>query len=66
MLHEFIHARDDHNGSLERSADNDKAVEAEARRTYSENRPVLALIRELYQIRDFADYKNRRQSTSLQ
>ena len=56
LLHEFIHARDDRKGILDK---NDEKVEAEARETNDKRPHILEFIKDLYRIDDLKDYKNR-------
>jgi hypothetical protein len=56
LLHEFIHARDDRNGVLDK---NDEKVETEARETNDKRPHILEFIKDLYRIDDLKDYKNR-------
>ena len=56
LLHEFIHARDDRKGVLDK---NDEKVEAEARETNDKQPHILEFIKYLYRIDDLKDYKKR-------
>ncbi len=50
ILHEFIHARNDHKGFFDETDEGCMKVEKEAKQTYRQRPYVLALIKELYRI----------------
>ena len=56
LLHEFIHARDERRGVLDK---NDETVEAEARKTSDKRPHILEFIKDLYHIDNLKDYRKR-------
>lgn len=50
ILHEFIHARNDHKGFLDDADEGCEQVEEEAKETYRQRPYVIALVKELYKI----------------